>query len=67
MTIGEKIKELRLEKGLTQSQLAKEIDVSQKAIDYWERAENEPKVSYVIKLIKYYNISFEDFFEDIEI
>ena len=36
MSIGEKIKELRTEKGLSQMQLGKIIGVSQKAIDYWE-------------------------------
>ena len=37
MKIGDKIKELRHERALSQSQLAKIIGVSQKAIDYWER------------------------------
>ena len=48
MTVGEKIKELRLEKGLTQLNLSKLIGVSQKAIDYWERNVSEPKSSYII-------------------
>lgn len=34
MKIGDKIKELRLEKGLSQLNLGKLIGVSQKAIDY---------------------------------
>ena len=42
MKIGEIIKELRTERGLSQAALAKEIGVSQKAIDYWERGINEP-------------------------
>ena len=50
--IGERIKELRLEKGLSQMQLAKMIGVSQKAIDYWERSVNEPKAGYIIALVK---------------
>ena len=49
--IGERIKELRLEQGLTQMQLGKLIGVSQKAIDYWERSVNEPKSSYIIALV----------------
>ena len=57
MNIGDTIRELRLEKGLTQSQLGKEIEVSQKAIDYWERSVNEPKASYIIKLAKYFGVS----------
>lgn len=66
MYIGEKIKELRLEKGLSQMQLGKLIGVSQKAIDYWERSVNEPKASYIISLVKFFGISFDEFFENVE-
>ena len=65
MKIGTKIKELRIEKGLSQMQLAKAIGVSQKAIDYWERNVNEPKASYIIGLVNIFEISFDDFFADI--
>ena len=66
MSIGEKIKELRIEKGLSQMQLAKIIGVSQKAIDYWERNVNEPKASYIISLVKLFDISFDEFFSEID-
>ena len=66
MKIGEKIKELRIEKNLSQMQLAKMIGVSQKAIDYWERNINEPKASYIISLVIVFNISFDEFFEEIK-
>ncbi len=66
MKIGERIKELRTENNLSQSKLAEEIGVSQKAIDFWERSINEPKASYIIKLVKFFSLSFNDFFEDIE-
>ena len=64
MSIGEKIKELRIENGLSQMQLANEIGVSQKAIDYWERSVNEPKASYIIALVKFFNLTYDDFFAD---
>lgn len=64
LKIGEKIKELRLEKGLSQMQLSKLIGVSQKAVDYWERSVNEPKASYIIALVKVFGISFDEFFEN---
>ena len=66
MKVGERIKELRFEKGLSQLQLGKAIGVSQKAIDYWERSVNEPKVSYIIALVKFFSLSYDDFFEDID-
>lgn len=66
MTLGQRIKELRTDARLTQTQLAKLIEVSQKAVDYWERSVNEPKASYVIKLVRVFNISFDEFFEDVD-
>lgn len=66
MSIGERIKELRIEASLSQMQLAKIIGVSQKAIDYWERNVNEPKASYIIALVKAFNITFDEFFENID-
>ena len=66
MKLGEIIKELRIEKNLSQMQLAKMIGVSQKAIDYWERNINEPKASYIISLVRGFDISFDEFFEEIK-
>ena len=66
MKIGERIKELRIETGLSQMQLAKLIGVSQKAIDYWERSVNEPKASYIIALVHTFHITFDEFFADLE-
>ena len=66
MKIGDKIKELRIEKGYSQMQLAKNIGVSQKAIDYWERNVNEPKASYIIALVNNLDVSFDEFFYDLD-
>ena len=66
MKIGDKIKELRTEKGLSQMQLSKIVGVSQKAIDYWERNVNEPKASYIIALVHTFDLTFDEFFTDID-
>lgn len=60
MKIGEIIKELRTERGLSQAALAKEIGVSQKAIDYWERGINEPKASYILALAEFFGVSSDE-------
>lgn len=65
MTVGEKIKELRIDKGWSQAQLGKMVNVSQKAVDYWERNVNEPKASYLIALVHVFGLSFDDFFYDL--
>ena len=66
MELGEKIKELRTEKNLSQMQLSKLIGVSQKAIDYWERNVNEPKASYIIALVNTFDLTFDEFFMEIK-
>ena len=55
--IASRIKELRNESGLSQANLAKQIGVTQKAIDYWERGINEPKASYIIALCDFFGVS----------
>ncbi|MBQ3506854.1 MAG: helix-turn-helix transcriptional regulator [Clostridia bacterium] len=45
--LGETIKALRLEKGLTQPELAKLVGVSNGMISIWENNINEPKASYI--------------------
>lgn len=48
---------MRKERGLSQQALAKQIGVSQKAIDYWERNVNEPKASYIVLLADFFGVS----------
>lgn len=55
--IGNIIKELRTSKNMSQQELAKNIGVSQKAIDFWEREINEPKASYIVKLADFFEVS----------
>ena len=55
--IGKRIFELRKETGYSQVNLAKEIGVTQKAIDFWEKEINEPKATYSFKLAKVFNVS----------
>ena len=62
MKIGDRIKELRKEKNFSQSQLARRIGVSQKAVDYWELGTNEPKASYIVKLAELFEVSADFFF-----
>lgn len=57
--VNMRLKTLREERGLSQQSLAKEIGVSQKAIDFWERGINEPKASYLIKLAEYFGVSVD--------
>ena len=55
--LGETIKELRVERGLTQPQLAKLVGVSNGMISVWENNVNEPKASYVKKLATVFGVT----------
>ena len=55
--LATRIKELRLEKGLTQPQLAQAIGCSKGQISFWENALNEPKASHIVKLADLFGVS----------
>lgn len=44
------MRELRKTKGLTQSQLARRLYVSQMLVSYWEKGIREPSCSMIIRL-----------------
>lgn len=56
---SERLKELRLEKGLTQVQLAKESGISQAGIAKWETGDRSPSVDCLIALAKYFKVSID--------
>ena len=57
MNIGQRIKQLRIERKISQPELAKAINVSNGLISFWENSVNEPKASLIIKLSLYFNVS----------
>ena len=54
-----RLKELRMEAGISQRTLANAINATQKAVDFWEKGINEPKLSFLIKLAQYFNVSID--------
>lgn len=57
MTIGENIKSLRLEKGMTQTALASLLFTSQDTISLWERGKSLPDVKSVIEMSAIFNVT----------
>ncbi len=55
--IGDKIRELRLEHRMSQTELAKAIHASQQAITKWENGKSEPSSSAIIDIAGYFNVS----------
>lgn len=57
MTLGEKIQKLRKEHGLSQEQLAAQLDVSRQAISKWELGESVPDINNVILLSECFQVT----------
>lgn len=57
MMLGEKIHQLRKERGLSQEQLALQITVSRQAISKWELGEAVPDVDNIVQLSKIFGVS----------
>lgn len=56
---AEKLKELRIEKGVGQVELAKAINVSKGIISLWENGLREPKLSNLIALSIFFEVSID--------
>ena len=54
MKFAERLKELRLARGLSQMQLAKVLNISQSAIAKWELNKTEPTASAIILIAEYF-------------
>ena len=56
-TFGEKLKELRMEKGLSQKALAEQLGCNQSMISFWENGINEPTITNLLNLSKIFEVS----------
>ncbi len=55
----ERLKELRMERGLGQVQLAKELDVGKSVISLWELGKCEPTLSKLIAMARFFGVSID--------
>lgn len=55
--ISNKIRELRKKKGLSQEELAEQINVSRQSISKWETAKAIPDMDKIIQLSEFFNVS----------
>ena len=54
-----RIKELRAEKGITQSQLADYLQIVQGTLSFWERGTHQPDFTSLTKISEYFNVSVD--------
>ena len=57
MNIGKIIRELRLEKHLTQTELAQKLNTTQDSISLWELGKSLPDIATLVKLSKFFHVS----------
>ena len=60
ITIGENIKKLRNQKGITQERLAESIGVTPQAISRWESESGYPAIEYLPDLAAFFGISVDE-------
>ncbi len=56
---GENLKILRMELGLGQVELAKQLNVSKGIISLWENGLREPNMSSLIAIAKFFKVSID--------
>lgn len=64
MTIGQKIRNLRTERGITQRDLADQFHVSFQTVSKWENDENEPDIATLRELARYFTVSVDYLVDD---
>lgn len=63
MDLGNKIKSLRVNKGITQEVLAQQLGVSYQAVSRWENNLTMPDISLLPDIAIYFGITIDDLFE----
>lgn len=58
-TFGERLRNLRKEKGIGQVELAKQIGVGKSVVSLWEINRCEPTLGKLISLAKFFDVSID--------
>ena len=59
LNLGERIVSLRQERNISQSDLAKRLDVSRQAVSKWEKGQSSPDTVKLIQLAELFNVEVE--------
>ena len=60
MDFGKQIKQMRLERKLTQKQMAEQLGVSRQAVSNWENNKNLPDLELIISMSRLFSVSLDD-------
>ena len=64
MTFGKRLKSLRLEKNMSQQDLAEKLNVTPQAVSKWENDISEPEFQMIKEITQIYKVSFDRLFQD---
>jgi transcriptional regulator with XRE-family HTH domain len=67
MTLGEKLKSLRLNHNKTQKEVASYLDITIASYSYYENNQRKPDYLALRKLVRYFNTSYEYLLDDGEL
>ena len=59
MNLGERIVSLRQQRGISQADLAKGLDVSRQAVSKWEKGQSSPDTMKLIQLAEFLDVEVE--------
>lgn len=64
MTLGEKLRSLRAERGWDQETLAERLDVSRQAVSKWELDKTVPEVKYIVAISELFGVTTDYLLKD---
>lgn len=63
-SVGEKLKECRLNQGLSQQELAEQLNVTRQAVSNWERNKTLPDVYLLREIAAVFDMTLDEYMED---
>ncbi|MGN0523807.1 MAG: helix-turn-helix domain-containing protein [Eubacterium sp.] len=57
LSFGQRIRNLREDRDLTQRELGEQVNMTQRKISYIERGKYEPSIDDIVSLCKFFNVS----------
>ena len=63
--IGNTIRALRKSKNLSQGELGEKLGYAARTVSDWEHGNTEPNISAIKAIVKFFEISYDEFFDEI--
>lgn len=60
MSLGQRLKQVRVEKGFSQADVADFLNISRQSISRWETDKSYPDIDNLVELSKYYEVSIDE-------